>query len=105
MAETVTAVYKNGMLRPLEPINLRENQTVRIQIVPEETETQAEPADETERLVQRLVAAGLMRPRPKRGTPPPDPVSEEERRRLANLMGRAPGKPLSEIIIEERGER
>jgi hypothetical protein len=65
-------------------------------------ETVAE--DEGEEMIRLLVAAGLMRPRPKRGTPPPDPVSEEERLRLADIMGNAPGKPLSEIIIEERGD-
>ena len=102
--EIVTAVYEKGILRPLQSLNLRERQTVRIQIVPEESVIQEEPADEVEEVVQGLVAAGLMRPRPKRGTPPPDPVSEEERRRLADIMGKAPGKPLSEIIIGERGE-
>jgi predicted DNA-binding antitoxin AbrB/MazE fold protein len=103
MAEIVTAVYENGMLRPLQPLNLRERQTVRLQIMLEEPTTQEEP-DEVEEVIQSLVASGLIRPRPKRGIPPPDPVSEEERRRLADIMGKAPGKPLSEIIIEERGE-
>jgi len=103
MAEIVMAVYENGMLRPLQPLNLREHQTVRLQIMPEEPATQEEP-DEVEEVIQSLVASGLIRPPPKRGTPPPDPVSKEERRRLADIMGKAPGKPLSEIIIEERGE-
>ena len=103
MAEIVTAVYENGMLRPLQPLNLRERQMVRLQIVQEEPVVQEEP-DEIEEVIQSLVASGLMRPCPNRGTPPPDPVSEEERRRLADIIGRAPGKPLSEIIIEERGE-
>jgi predicted DNA-binding antitoxin AbrB/MazE fold protein len=103
MAEIVTAVYENGMLRPLQPLNLREHQTVRLQIMLEEPAPQEEP-DKVEEVIQSLVASGLTRPRPKRGTPPPDPVSEEERRRLADIMGKAPGKPLSEIIIEERGE-
>jgi predicted DNA-binding antitoxin AbrB/MazE fold protein len=102
--ETVTAVYEKGVLRPLEPLNLEERQMVRIQVVPEEAAGQEEPEDEVEALIERLVAAGMMRPRPERGAPPPDPVSEEERLRLADIMGKAPGKPLSEIIIEERGE-
>ena len=69
------------------------------QVVPETAEEK-----EGEEMIRRLVAAGLMRPRQKRGTPPPDPVSEEERRELAERLGRAPGKPLSEIVIEDRGE-
>jgi predicted DNA-binding antitoxin AbrB/MazE fold protein len=99
MTEIVRAVYENGILRPLRPLKLREHQTVRLQLLPEE------PAeDEGEEAIRILVAAGLMRP-PQRGTPPPDPVSEEERRALAERLAEAPGKPLSEIIIEDRGER
>jgi predicted DNA-binding antitoxin AbrB/MazE fold protein len=97
--ETVTAVYEKGVLRPLEPLDLEERQMVRIQVVPEVAEE-----DEGEEMIRLLGAAGLMRPRQKRGTPPPDPVSEEERRELAERLGRAPGKPLSEIVIEDQGE-
>ena len=103
MTEIVTAVYEKGMLRPLQPLDLQERQRVRIQILPEAADGSEEPEDDTDALIQRLVAKGLMRPRP-RGPIPPDPVSAEERLRLADLMGNAPGKPLSEIIIEERGE-
>jgi predicted DNA-binding antitoxin AbrB/MazE fold protein len=99
MTEIVRAVYENGILRPLRPLNLREHQTVRLQLLPEEL-----AEDEGEEAIRILVAAGLMR-RPQRGTPPPDPVSEEERRALAERLAQAPGKPLSEIIIEDRGER
>ena len=101
--EIVTAVYEKGMLRPLQPLDLRERQKVRIQVLPEAPDVSEESGDDTDALIQRLVAKGLMRPRP-RGPIPPDPVSEEDRLRLADLMGSAPGKLLSEIIIEERGE-
>ena len=97
MSEIVTAVYEKGLLRPLTPLNLRERQSVRLQVLPEE------PADEVDRIINRLVAAGLMTPPP--GHSDVDPVSEEERRELAEILGKAPGKPLSEIIIEERGDR
>ncbi len=65
----------------------------------------SDEAAETEQaeIVRIMVAAGLMQPKPQ-GPPPPDPVSAEERQRLADLLGSAPGSPLSEIIIEERGE-
>ena len=96
MTEIVTAMYEKGMLRPLQPLDLRERQLVRIQVLPE-------PADKVEKVIQRLVQAGVITPPP--GYSDLDPVSEEERRELADIMGRAPGKPLSEIIIEERGER
>ena len=101
---TVTAIYEQGMLRPLQPLNLQEHQRVRIQVLPEEAEAQKEPKDEMEALIQRLVTAGLMRPRPKRDAIPPDPLSEEERQALADRLGRAPGKSASEMVIEDRGE-
>ena len=98
MTETITAVYEKGILRPLQPLNLREQQRVRLQVLPEETE------DEGEAAIRILVAARLMHP-PDRETPtPPDPVPEEERLALAERLTRTPGKSLSETVIEDRGE-
>lgn len=37
MSETVTAVYENGMLRPLTPLSLPERARVRLRIEPGET--------------------------------------------------------------------
>ncbi len=101
--EIVTAVYERGTLRPLQPLDLQEQQQVRIQVLPETPDVSKEPEDRMEALIQRLVAKGLMRPRP-RGPIPPDPVSAEERKALADRLGRAPGKPTSEMVIEDRGE-
>lgn len=94
MSETITAVYSNGVLRPQNPLSLTDGQTVRIQVLTEE-------ADEAEQIIQSLVAAGLVTPPPRRGDV--EPVSEQARRELAQRLGQCPGKPLSEIIIEERG--
>ena len=94
MAEIVTAVYEKGVLRPLQPLNLEERQMVRLQVLPEETD------NEVEKVIQALVEAGLLTP--PLGHSDIDPISEEERRELAEILGQAPGKPLSEIIIEER---
>jgi len=96
MAEIVTAVYEKGVLRPLQPLNLEERQMVRLQVLPEEQDSRAEE------VIQALVEAGLLTP--PLGHSDVDPISEEERRELAKILGQAPGKPLSEIIIEERGE-
>jgi predicted DNA-binding antitoxin AbrB/MazE fold protein len=101
--EIVTAVYEKGVLRPLQPLDLQEQQKVRIQILPEELDVSEESGDNTDALIQRLVAKGLMRPRP-RGPIPPDPVSAEERKALADRLGRAPGKSASEMVIEDRGK-
>jgi len=91
------------MLRPLQPLDLQERQRVRIRVLPEAPDVSEEPEDDTDALIQRLVAKGLMRPRP-RGPIPPDPVSAEERKALADRLGRAPGKSASEMVIEDRGE-
>jgi predicted DNA-binding antitoxin AbrB/MazE fold protein len=96
MSAIVQAVYERGVLRPLQPLELQERQRVRIQVWPEE------PSEEEE-VLRLLVSAGLMRPRPRR-EPPPPPLSDEQRLILADQIGRAPGKPVSEIVIEERGE-
>ena len=94
MSEIITAVYEDGKLRPLRPLNLREHQTVRVQVLSDE------PTDEVDQVILNMVAKGLLTPPP--GHSEVGPVSEDERRELAESLGKAPGKPLSEIIIEER---
>lgn len=101
MTQVITALYENGMLHPLTPLNLRERQQVQVQILPVmPTET---ASDAVEIVVQRLIAQGLVRPRPAGPVPPP-PMSEKELQRLANRLGQAPGKPASEMVIEDRGD-
>ena len=95
MTETVTAVYENGVLRPLRPLKLRESQTVRLQIVSEEP-----TASEDETAIRALVEAGIVTP--PSGRPDVEPISEQERRELADRLGRAPGKSASEMVIEDR---
>jgi len=99
MSEIITAVYEKGILRPTRPLNLRENQTVRLQVYTDE------PGREAEEVISLLVTAGLLRKPSAGGLRPPDPVSAQERSELAEILGRAPGKPLSQILIEERGPR
>ena len=70
---------------------------VRLQVLPEEP-----VEDEGEAAIRALVAAGLLTPPPRRFNVAP--MAEEERRELADRLGHAPGKPLSEVIIEDRGE-
>lgn len=98
MNQIVTAVYENGVLRPLHPLPLSEHQTVRLQLLPEDT---SNPVAE---IIQLMISAGLMHPQSIPDSLPPDPVPASERRELALALGQAPGKPLSEIIMEERGE-
>jgi hypothetical protein len=58
---------------------------------------------EDEAAIRLLAEAGLLTLPP--GHSDVEPMSEQERLEVAERLGRVPGKPLSEIIIEERGER
>jgi predicted DNA-binding antitoxin AbrB/MazE fold protein len=102
MAEIITAVYENGVLRPLYPLPLSEHKTVRLKLLPDDI-----TVNEQQELIQLMVMAGLMRRRsrlPAKKRIPPNPISEKERRNIANLLGQTPGQSLSEISIAERGE-
>lgn len=100
MTETViTAIYEEGVLRPLEPLKLRERQTVRVHVV---VELDEEPEHHViERVLYKLAQEGaLTLPQ---GDASAEPITVAARRELAHCLGESPGKPLSEIIIEERG--
>jgi len=97
MPEIITAVYEKGILRPLQPLKLRERQMVRLQVVSDESSE-----NDDEAAIRVLVETGRLTP--PRGRSDVAPISEHERRELADRLGRMPGKLLSEIIIEERGE-
>jgi predicted DNA-binding antitoxin AbrB/MazE fold protein len=103
---TVTAVYENGVLRPMRRLDLREQQTVQIQILPQEPGDspgiEQEAQRELARILQSLEDAGLLAS--PTGLSDVEPITEQERCELAEELGRAPGKPLSEIILEDRGE-
>jgi predicted DNA-binding antitoxin AbrB/MazE fold protein len=98
MTEVIKAVYEDGVLRPLQPLDLHERQTVYLHVVPQEA-----LEDEGAEAVRILVAAGLLRPKPQ-SPPPPAPLSAKERRILADRLGHASGRPASEMVIEDRGE-
>jgi predicted DNA-binding antitoxin AbrB/MazE fold protein len=100
MSQTITAVYEQGVLRPLEPLALAERSQVKIQIV-ETAAPSRDTAEARRRVEETLLAAGLIKPL----TPPPDllHISPERRRELATMY--AVGGPLSELVIAERAGR
>jgi predicted DNA-binding antitoxin AbrB/MazE fold protein len=86
----VDAVYENGMLRPLQPLDLSEHEHVIVSIVkctpaPGRSRLDAEYIDRIKRELPDAEAA---------------PGLEEVRRRLAKI----PGSMAAEIVAE-RGER
>ena len=98
MAQIVDAVYENGVLRPLQTLDLQEHDTVRLQILPNDT------THPNARALAALIAAGLVLPRLD-DTPlaDEDDISDEQLQHLAEELG-ALG-PVSTYIIEDRGER
>ena len=88
----MTAVYEKGVLRPLRPLHLADNQTVTIEVITE---------SEERRLIRELVASRILTP--PRGTADA-PLSLDERLALAERVARTIDRSLSELIIEERRE-
>jgi predicted DNA-binding antitoxin AbrB/MazE fold protein len=86
----VKAIFENGLLRPLEPLNLAEGQQV-ILAISTITEGQELPNLDggfIETLRKQLKDSG------------PAPGIEEVRKRMSKIPG-----SMSEVIIEERRER
>jgi len=95
--ETITAIYEQGVLRPLTPLALPEHTRIQIQIVAQPTVVQ----EERHRVRQALLAAGIIQPRPP--VEPVQPVSEAQLTEAANAL--AVAGPLSELVIAEREGR
>ena len=97
----IPTVYENGVLRPLEPLDLAEHSVVYIQISKKGGEL---PAAEMRAIVIRLLQeAGLVTFKAEPSTEQQTPISPERRAELGRLF--SIGRPLSELIIEEREGR
>jgi predicted DNA-binding antitoxin AbrB/MazE fold protein len=99
MEQIINAIYENGVLRPLTPVDLPEHSEVEIAIrstTPDESATHRRKAEAA------LIGAGLLQPQLATSMTR-SPLSPERREELARRF--AKGGPLSEIIIEEREGR
>jgi predicted DNA-binding antitoxin AbrB/MazE fold protein len=92
----VMAVFENGVLRPLSPLELAEGQRVRLLVEPSTGEATLEAA------LQPLIAAGLLVNPPHLSEVPS--IAEAELRQLVESLKATSGQPLSEMIIEDRGK-
>ena len=104
MPKTIAAIYENGVLRPLESLQLPEGSILTLEVLAEETATaSAETAtvQSQNQGLQALIDAGVVTPPPRRKGI--QPISKAALRELSQRLGNRPGKPLSEIIIEDRG--
>lgn len=98
MSEIITAVYENGVLRPVNSVSLKEGQTVRLKILPQVA--LGEPKSDMDKAFQMLVDEGIASLPPKYGqVDPAELARREQNRKLVKIKG----KPLSETIIEDRG--
>ncbi len=96
MPQSIIAVYEHGMLRPLEPLSLPEKQRVRIRV---DLEKQSESV---ETVFNLLINTRWLTP--PSGQSKVKPIPLVERNRVADILGQAATKPVSEMIIEDRGE-
>ena len=103
MPETITAIYENGVFRPLSPLSLNDGETVQITIVAEVS--QEELKGDREKAIKLMDVRGLVRFPKKQGKlDRPELIKRAQQwRELMKKMESLPGKPLSEIVIEDRG--
>lgn len=101
MSQIINAAYADGVLRPLAPLELPEQTEIEIEMR-DVAQAFASPEEERVRVLKALAVAGVIINKPYEPQPP-NPISAEEQERLGRIF--AVGKPLSEIIIEEREGR
>lgn len=99
MSQTITAVYENGVLRPLTPLALLEHAQVELDVRP--LINPADAAAQREQVRRVLADAGVL------ATPPPLPenlqlFSAQERAALAQALADSGVSPLSTAILDER---
>jgi predicted DNA-binding antitoxin AbrB/MazE fold protein len=99
MNHQVMAIYENGVLRPLVPLRLPEHTRVQVYVQPAPASPNVNV--HRQRVHEALVAAGLSLSLP--DLPAASLLSAERREELARLF--SAGRPLSELIIEEREGR
>lgn len=99
MNQNIQAIYKNGVLRPLQPLDLPEDEIVEIDVRDVTSNGAKRHRDEVSKVLRE---AGLTSPL-KFPVTEKDILSEEERRRLGKLFSGE--RPLGEYINEDREAR
>lgn len=99
METTITAIYEDGVLRPLTPIDLPEHATVEL-VVRSTSTPETAAARRRAELIAVLRKGGL---NVWTDDQAPPPLSEEERAALARRL--PPNLNLSQAIEDERNER
>jgi predicted DNA-binding antitoxin AbrB/MazE fold protein len=99
MPESITAVYENGVFRPLSAVSFKDGETVQINVVRDVSPEALK--DDREKAIKLMDLRKLM------GLPTKhfklDAAAEQKRRELFEKLKGRPGTPVSEIVIEDRG--
>jgi len=97
MYQTIRGIYKDGIIQPLEPIPVKKEAEVNITFLVEELEREDIERSKSEKgLLEQWSTQGLVK-LPLNGT---KKTTHHEHPPVS-----LKGKPLSQIIIEERGTR
>jgi predicted DNA-binding antitoxin AbrB/MazE fold protein len=101
MSHKITAIYENGVLRPLTPLNLPDHTTVEIDVKQMAIVSTTKDMHSS-RARQALIAAGVSIPKTKY-QPNDFTLSAERREELARLFSST--QSLGELINEDREGR
>ena len=103
MSQRVTAIYENGVLRPLTQLDLPEHTQVEFEIGVEAATTSDPRAAHAQAVRTVLRRAGISASPLPLPNAIPDRLSFERRDELARMF--ASDRPLAELISEDREER
>ena len=101
MAQRITAIYEDGVLRPLSPLELPEHSQVEIDI--HQVSSATDRPTHRDQVNQALVKAGLSLPSIETTAPAATQLSPERREELAQLFSAS--KLIPELISEDREGR
>jgi predicted DNA-binding antitoxin AbrB/MazE fold protein len=101
MRQRITAIYEDGVLRPLSPLELPEHSQVEIDIY--QVSSARDLPAHRDQVNQALVKAGLSLPSINTTAPAATLLSPKRREELARLF--SVGGPVSKLIGEDRESR
>lgn len=97
MSQQIQAIYENGLLRPLVPLDLPENSIVEIDVLDVNDNGKETMPEKADRILREAGLTGSIK------FPNAEKLSDEERRRIGKLFSGE--KPLGDYIDEDREAR
>ena len=97
MNQSIQVIYENGVLRPLQPLNLPEKKIFKVNVADEAPSDEETHRDKVSRVLREAGLTSQMK------FPNAKKLSDEERRRIGKLFSGE--KSLGEYIDEDREAR